>query len=140
MKKIALLLMFSITLAASSQGQVLRKSFEVYSLTQATLTNAATLTFEAGYLISGLYDLSWQVEIDSVSGTPAGTVYLEGSNCSACSDWSPYASYTILATSAQDTTFQVPSFPFYRARVRIAGSGTQSQTVNNHLRWIQRKQ
>ena len=127
-----LCLAFVVNLA---EAQILRKSFEVYSLSQGTLTNAGTLTFEAGYLIPDVYDLSWQVEVDSVSGTPAGTIYLEGSNCSSCT----YASYTILATSAQDTTFVVANFPYYRARVRVVGSGTQSQLVNNHLRWIQRR-
>ncbi len=135
MKKLILLLCLAFA-ANFANAQVLRKSFEVYSLAQATLTNAATLTFDAGYMIPGAYALSWQVEIDSVSGTPAGTVYLEGSNCSSCADWSAYASYAIQAVSAQDTTFVVPEFPFYRARVRIAGSGTQSQRVGNHVRWV----
>lgn len=121
------------------EAQILRKSFEIYSLTQDTLTDDGTLTFSAGHLIPDVYDLSWQVEVDSLSGTPAGTIYLEGSNCSSCSDWSAYASYTILATSAQDTTFVVTNFPYYRARVRVAGSGTQSQLVRNHLRWVQRR-
>lgn len=63
-----LCLAFVVNLA---EAQILRKSFEVYSLSQGTLTNAGTLTFEAGYLIPDVYDLSWQVEVDSVSGTPA---------------------------------------------------------------------
>lgn len=140
MKRFFLFAALLLFVLSAAQAQVLRKSFEIYSLPQATLTNAATLTFDAGYLVPNTYDLSWQVEIDSVSGTPAGTVYLEGSNCSNCSDWSVYASYTILATAAQDTTFVASYFPYYRARVRIAGTGTQSQLVRNHLRWAQRKQ
>lgn len=132
MKKL-LLFLSMLFLLNVLQGQVLRKSLEIYSLTQDTLTDAGTLTFGSGYLIPSLYDLSWQIEIDSLSGTPAGTIYLEGSNCSDCSDWSSYATYTITATSAQDTTFVAERFPFYRARVRVAGSGTQSQLVRNHI-------
>lgn len=139
MKKHLYLCVFFLLAFLSLQAQSLNRSFYAYTLTTDTLTDDTTLTFGSGYLITDLYDLSWQVELDSISGTPAGTVYLEGSNCSACDDWSAYSSFSITATSAQDTTFVVTSFPFLRARVRIAGTGTQSQEVRNHIRWMERK-
>lgn len=139
MKQInALITVFLLALAFTASAQQKIRTFEIYSFDVDTLDDSGTLTFAYGNQAEGVYDLSWQVNLTNISDTTTAAVYLEVSNCQSCSDWSTYATYNASGTS--DTTFVVNSFPALRARVRIVGSTTQATKVNNHVRWVRRKE
>jgi len=135
-KTLLTILLLILAIAASAQQKI--RSFEWYSFDTDTLTNDTTLNYAYGNLAEGVYDLSWQVNLTNISDTTTVAINLQLSNCQSCSDWSTYATYNASGTS--DTTFVVPNFPGLRARVQCVGSTTQATKVNNHVRWVRRKE
>lgn len=130
------IILLTLAIAASAQQKI--RTFELYSFDTDTLLNDTTLNYTYGALAEGVYDLSWQVNLTNIDDTTTVAVKLQVSNCKACSDWSTLATYNASGTS--DTTFVVSSFPGLRARTQLTGSTTQETKVDQHVRWVRRKE
>lgn len=95
-----------------------------------TLTNAGTLTFTLGATLKDLGTIYYHVAADSLSGTPAGTIYYEWSNDADGGEWHAAATDTITNAAATDQSYTVSNFAGLRARIRIVGTGTQSVEIS----------
>jgi hypothetical protein len=113
------------------------KKIEYGTIAVDTLDDAETLTFAFSDVTADIYDLSWQVNLTNISGTTDAMVYLEGSNCTSCTDWAIIDTVSLDANKLSHIFIQ-NNYPALRARVRVVGTGTQSVEVDNHYYWRRR--
>jgi len=135
---LCLLAVLSFAFMDEAPAQKGLRNFEYQSMDVDTATNADTINFLYPRYADGLYDLSWHVSAGNLSGTTAGTAYLQYSNSLSGADWYTHDSWAFSA--AGDTIFVQQYFPAIRARVRVITSGTQSSTINNYIKWVRRKE
>ena len=97
-----------------------------------TLTASATLNYDVFTVGDAKYDYIVQVATDSVSGTPAYTMYLQGSN--NYEDWANID--TVSHATGNDTAFVVTQTGnLYRyLRVNFTGTAT-AQKSNVEIFW-----
>ena len=91
-----------------------------------TLDNAETITFTTAERFFDLGVMEYHVEVDSLSGTPAGTISYQYSLDPAGSEWYTVSTDTIADAAATSAQYQVTNFAAYRVRISITGSGTES--------------
>ena len=104
------------------------------AMTIDTLDDDETVSVTDSRIVTRDYALGWLVDVDNISGTTAGTAYLEVSNCYDCSAWARLDTFAITA-SATEHLFVVNPFTALRARVRFVGTGTQATQLNNYVLW-----
>lgn len=157
MKRIILLLLIAIGLTTGetfAQGEHVQSPVVTwYKKANGTYTNPISIsakgswtdttvnayTSYAYFLVQYRSDVTIIDSITRISGTPAGTVVLQGSNDSSFTnatmfnmsgDTTTYSSvgktYTITNTSTQVPMWFVPKFPFLYGRLVTITTGTQS--------------
>lgn len=98
--------------------------------TQDTLTNTDTNTYTLTTPLRDHGVMEYHVAIDSLSGTPAGTISYEYSLNRNAREWYQVATDTIADAGETSAQHKVTNFAGVRARVRIMSSGTQSLEAN----------
>jgi hypothetical protein len=130
MRKVTLIFGLLFVFLAGVNAQ--RGSYKVFD--QDSLTNADTNTYLLASDIYQISTVSYIVEIDSVSGTPAGTIsYMGNNNPSATvssKGWYPLATDTIADAANTKAEYLAPTFAARRAMIQIITSGTQLVEVN----------
>lgn len=132
-----LVLALAISLPQADAQRDLR-NFELEELTVDTLTDDGTVNFLYPAYADDNYDLTWQVKATNISGTTAGTANLQYTlDKGGTGPW--FTAHTWTFSAAGDTTFVIRDFPGARARMQVVGTGTQSSTVDNWVRWLKVK-
>ena len=103
-----------------------------YKSTTDTLTNADTVTTTLGYFLKGKYNVQYQVNADSRSGSTAGTTVLQVASCESCSDW---ANVGTSITINGVTTAELKTTTIYGGllRLRTISTGTQSTALRQRF-------
>lgn len=124
MKK--LLTIFGFLLCAftiSAQKDFLYKAFTI-----DTLTDAETVYFTFPTTMQGLYEYQFQIQVDSLSGNTAGTVYVQSASDRKGTNYVNVTSktYTVVGAATQTGGFITGVGYGTNYRLAVVGTGTQS--------------
>jgi hypothetical protein len=129
MKRLVVILLAAIGfMAANAQNRDFY--YQVFDLD--TVTNAGTVTFvfDKATALEGLYEYSWQVEADSLSGSTAAVAYLEESNDYLGTTYTPVSEKTVTIDGPGNSDGILTGTMYgTRQRLRVVGTGTQSTKV-----------
>lgn len=122
----SLLVAFAVIIASGAYAQD-----QVWA--QDTLTNADTSYYELGKVL-GTYGDAWMaVSIDSISGTPAGSISYEWTNDAdggTGSKWVSDSTYTITDTETQTSSYKMTNVAARKVRIKAITSGTTVLYLN----------
>ncbi len=121
MKNILILLVFMCGLYATADAQKFKK------FTRDTLTDAATNTYTwstKAIYPRGIFEAT--VDLDSISGTPAGTINYQYSLDPAGGEWYTVSTDAMTDSATQSAQHKITDFAGYAVRVTIVHTGTQS--------------
>ena len=133
MKKILIIAAFALTsVIASAQSTVVSPMLSPYSLALDTVTNAGT-NYVTVNTTSAWTDVTIQPVITKVSGTVAGTYYLQGSIDGT--NFKSIVGDSVTATNVTTNTklwvLSTRSYKYYR--VAYTGTGTMVATLRSYL-------
>jgi len=125
MKKIFVLLALVLTFAFNSVSAQKNFHYEYFD----TLDNAVAITYtiDPSVLGDNVWDVSYTIQADSVSGSTAGVAYFQVSNWRTGSYWHTLSSTTI--NGVQTLALVEDELRFKRARLYVTGGDTQRTFV-----------
>lgn len=121
--------MFAMALYVEAQ----QTSYDSQLITNDTLTNTDTITHTAK-LLSTVYYGSVQIVCDSLTGAPAGTAYLQGSNNGT--NWTTLQTLSLNGAGTYDAVWSLNPGVTKYIRVYILGTGTATIKCNAYLRLV----
>jgi len=121
MKKIIVFIALVLTVALSSVNAQKNFHYEYFD----TLDNAVAITYtiDPSFLGDNVWDLSYTIQADSVSGGTAGIAYVQVSNWAEGNYWHTLSTTTI--NGVQTLALLEDEIRFKRMRVYVTGGGTQ---------------
>lgn len=138
---------FTALLAMIVMAFAVPASAQYYGYIQDTVTNSTAITLYPGgttsagaasaaaaksLLVNGNLDII--IYADSLSGSTAGTAYIEVANVANPNLWYPVQSYTV--NGVQTTAhFEDTDFSNSKWRLRVTGGGTQSTKISAEWRF-----
>lgn len=125
MKKILVLLALVLTFALGSVNAQKQFHYQYFD----TLDNAVALTYNIDQEVLGdnVWDVSYTIQADSVSGSTAGVAYFQVSNWKTGNYWHTLSTTTI--NGVQTLALVEDELRFKRARLYVTGAGTQRTYV-----------
>jgi hypothetical protein len=125
MKKILVLLALVLTFAFNSVSAQKNFHYEYFD----TLDNAVALTYtiDPSFLGDNVWDVSFTLQADSVSGGTAGLAYIQVSNWATGNYWHTISTTTI--NGVQTLALVEDEIRFKRMRLYVTGGGTQRTFV-----------
>jgi len=125
MKKIFVLLALVLALAVGKVNAQKQFHYQYFD----TLTNAVALTYtvDPSFLGDNVWDASFTIQADSISGGTAGIAYIQVSNWTTGNYWHTISSTTI--NGVQTLALVEDELRFKRMRFYVTGGGTQSTFV-----------
>lgn len=130
MRKAGIIIALFLGILSVSFGQQVYDGFSGLD----TLANNATGTYASTENFKSQGTLEYHVAIDSLSGTPAGTIYYEYSLSPAGVEWYAAGTDTIANAAETSAQFKVVNFVGSKARIRVVtGAGAQSIEVTPYL-------
>lgn len=124
MKRIVTILFIAFVAIAAKPA----KAQTAFSPVKDTITNAETV--DLTLRISGLYNvLTLQLNILKLTGTTAGTAFVQGSLDGSNYNTIPGTDTLTLANASQSKAWVLKRSDFLFYRIRTVGTGTQSTSV-----------